>query len=163
MKIKLGDFAEAISTRIWDAVGRANWRSFEDARAFVHSLTLKSTAEWYEYCESDGFPPDIPSNPQLVYADKGWIGIGDWLGTGRVATQFRRYRSFREARNYVRKLKLKGEQQWREYKKRLPHDIPAKPEHVYASRGWQGWGDWLGTGQIAHQLRKYRSFKKARA
>jgi predicted helicase len=26
MKIKLGDFAEAISTRLWESVGRANWR-----------------------------------------------------------------------------------------------------------------------------------------
>ena len=34
MKIKLGDFAEAISTRIWQSVGRANWRRFEDARDF---------------------------------------------------------------------------------------------------------------------------------
>ena len=34
MKMKLGDFAEAISTRIWESVGRANWRKFEDARAF---------------------------------------------------------------------------------------------------------------------------------
>ena len=32
MKMKLGDFAEAISTRIWESVGRANWRKFEDAR-----------------------------------------------------------------------------------------------------------------------------------
>jgi predicted helicase len=38
MKMKLSDFAEAISTRIWESVGRANWRKFEDARAFVPSL-----------------------------------------------------------------------------------------------------------------------------
>ena len=42
MKMKLGDFAEAISTRVWESVGRANWRKFEDARAFVHGLGLKS-------------------------------------------------------------------------------------------------------------------------
>ncbi len=28
MKIKLGDFAEAVSTRVWRSVGRANWRKF---------------------------------------------------------------------------------------------------------------------------------------
>jgi hypothetical protein len=42
MKIKLRDFAEAISTRIWESVGRANWRKFEDARAFVRGLGLRS-------------------------------------------------------------------------------------------------------------------------
>src|SRR5260370_22186951 len=35
MKMTLGDFAEAISTRVWTSVGRANWRKFEDARDFV--------------------------------------------------------------------------------------------------------------------------------
>ena len=51
MKMKLGDFAEAISTRIWESVGRANWRKFEDARAFVRGLGLKSKTEWRAYCQ----------------------------------------------------------------------------------------------------------------
>ena len=67
LKIKLGDFAEAISTRIWDSVGRANWRSFEDARAFAHNLGLKSRSEWEEYCASDKKPADIPSSPVYIY------------------------------------------------------------------------------------------------
>ena len=50
MKIKLGDFAKSISTRIWETVSRANWRNFEDARAFVRRLDLKSNAEWRGYC-----------------------------------------------------------------------------------------------------------------
>jgi predicted helicase len=32
MKMKLGDFAESISTRLWESVGRTNWKSFDDAR-----------------------------------------------------------------------------------------------------------------------------------
>ena len=61
MKMKLGDFAEAISTRVWDSVGRANWRPFAEARAFVHSRGLKSVPEWWVYCKSGKKPPDIPS------------------------------------------------------------------------------------------------------
>src|SRR5262249_48783347 len=56
MKIKLGDFAEAISTRLWKSVGRANWRSFEDARGFVRGLGLKSQAEWRIYLGSGSLP-----------------------------------------------------------------------------------------------------------
>ena len=29
-------------------------------------------------------PTDIPSNPQKTYADKGWSGMPNWLGTGRT-------------------------------------------------------------------------------
>src|SRR6266436_2679263 len=50
MKMKLGDFAEAISTRIWERVGRANWRPFIEAQAFVHELRLKSHPQWVAYC-----------------------------------------------------------------------------------------------------------------
>jgi hypothetical protein len=33
---------------------------------------------------------------------------------------------------------------------------------VYAKDGWASYGDWLGTGRIADQLRQYRSFPDAR-
>jgi predicted helicase len=52
MKMKRGDFAEAISTRVWESVGRANWRRFEDARAYVRGLNLKSNTEWRVHCTS---------------------------------------------------------------------------------------------------------------
>src|SRR6476661_4903218 len=49
MKMKLGDFAGAISTRVWESVSRANWRPFEEARAHVRALKLKSMVEWVRY------------------------------------------------------------------------------------------------------------------
>ena len=97
MKMKLGDFAEAISTRVWESVGRANWRTFEDARDFVRGLGLKSSTEWREYCNSGKKPADIPSNANSVYADAGWSGWGDWLGTGEIARYLRQYRVFHES------------------------------------------------------------------
>src|SRR6478672_8310920 len=63
MKMKLGDFAEAISTRVWESVGRANWRSFEEARAYARTLGLKNTQEWNTYCRSRKKPNDIPVAP----------------------------------------------------------------------------------------------------
>ena len=165
MKIKLGDFAEAISTRLWESVGRANWRRFEDARAFVRSLGLKSEAEWRRYYKSGERSSDIPTNPHNVYANDGWAGMRDWLGTGRIADRLRQYRSHKEARAFVRGIGLKSESEWRDYCKsgKKPKDIPANPSSTYAEAGWAGMGDWLGTGRIADQLRQFRSFKKARA
>jgi len=164
MKMDLADFAEAISTRIWDSVGRANTRIFDDARKFVRDLGLNSVAEWREYCNSAKKPVDIPSNPDIVYPDK-WVGMGDWLGTGRVADQLRVYRSFDEARAFVHGLGLKSVVEWREYytSGKKPDDIPAKPDNTYAGAGWAGYGDWLGTRTVASHLREYRSFEQARA
>jgi hypothetical protein len=150
-------------------------RPFSEARDFVHSLGLKSGAEWRKFCRGDlaekgRLPSDIPAGPSGVYADKGWAGWGDWLGTETVAPRLRKYRSFNEARAFARKLGLKSGAEWHEFckgnlreKGALPSDIPAHPSGTYASLGWAGYGDWLGTGNVAPSLRKYRPFKEARA
>ena len=89
--------------------------------------------------------------PWQVYANKGWAGWGDWLGTGTIATRQRRYQPFKKARAFVRSLGLKGTTEWREFckgslpaKGKLPQDIPAVPLQTYANKGWAGMSDWLG-------------------
>ena len=151
------------------------YRLFREGRAFARKLKLRSQSEWFAFCKGEmpwlgRLPADIPSNPSNTYADKGWKGYGDWLGTGTVAAQLKKYRSFRDARAFVRRLKLKSETEWRTFCKgklprsgRLPTDIPANPNQTYAKKGWEGMGDWLGTGKIANFLREYRPFFKARA
>jgi superfamily II DNA or RNA helicase len=165
LELNLDGFAAAVWTRVWERVGRANWRPFEEARAYVRSLGLKSEAELRAYMQSRRLPPDIPSHPHIVYAGKGWKSKGDWLGTNRAATRLQEYRSFHEARAYVRSLGLRSETEWRAYTKSgdLPSDIPAGPSTVYRQKGWRGFGDWLGTDRVANFLREYRSFQEARA
>ena len=138
---------------------------YEKARDFVHTLKLKDEDEWYSYCKSGKKPPEIPTAVRSTYEDKGWKSMGDWLGTAKVATFDRKYRSFEEARKYAHSLKLINEEQWRELARsgKLPHDIPAGPARVYKKNGWKGIGDFLGTGNIAPKDRKYQLFEQARA
>lgn len=96
--------------------------------------------------------------------------MGDWLGTGNIAPSLREYRPFHEARAFARKLKLRSGAEWISFRRgkmpelgRLPEDIPANPEKSYSDKGWKGYGDWLGTGNIAPRLREYRPFEDARA
>jgi 3-mercaptopyruvate sulfurtransferase SseA len=165
MKMKLGDFAEAVSTRVWESLGRANWRRFEDARDFVRRLGLGSVAEWHTYCKSGKKPADIPTKPNRSYENAGWTTWGDWLGTGRIADWLREHRPFKKAGAFVRSLGLKSVAEWKVYCQsgKKPEDIPANPHQTYANDGWAGWGEWLGTGRVSNQLRQFRSFKKARA
>jgi hypothetical protein len=138
--------------------------SFQQARAFARCLGLNSVVDWRDYCNSGRKPTNVPSSPQDVYADQGWISIGDWLGTGRVSTKLRRFRSFKEARAFARGLGLKSIADWRAYcgSGKKPHDIPVHPYGAYAKDGWSNWSDWLGTATVASYLREYRSFKEAR-
>ena len=108
------------------------FRDFESAREFARSLGLQSTKEWRAYTKSGDKPDDIPNSPDSTYK-KNFKGYGDWLGTGTVATNDRVYRSFKEAREFVRSLNLKGVNEWREYCKsgNKPDDIPAAPWVTY--------------------------------
>jgi len=56
------------------------YKSFEEARDFVHKLKLKSGEEWKNYCKSGQKPEDIPAYPNQTYKQVGWKGMGDWLG-----------------------------------------------------------------------------------
>ncbi len=141
---------------------KERYKPFNEARKFVRSLKLKNQGEWAEYCKSEKKPDDIPYHPDRNY--KEWKGMGDWLGTGYIASQDRKYRSYNEARKFVRSLKFKNFEQWKEYTKsgKKPDDIPANPYQTYENKGWLGMGDFLGTGRIANQNRKYRSFSVAK-
>ena len=59
-------------------------RPFEEARVFARSLKLRSESEWRQYCKFGKYgipkPDDIPSNPNIIYKNDGWISIPDWLG-----------------------------------------------------------------------------------
>ena len=144
---------------------KSNWRSFEEARNFVRSLQLKNQKEWFAWLKTDAKPVDIPADPYKIYKDKGWNGMGDWLGTERIANQNRVYRSFEEARAFARSLQLNSGKEWLSWVKtgKRPDDIPTNPLQYYSKHGeWISWGDWLGTGRVANQRRMHRSFEEAR-
>ena len=127
------------------------WRSFKEARKFVRSLKLKNREEWRKYSKSGKRPADIPAGPDLFYKEE-WKGMGDWLGTGTLSNRNLSFRSFSDARKFVRKLGLKHDGEWRQYCKsgKKPDDIPTNPNRTY-KKEWISMGDWLGTGTIASQ------------
>lgn len=70
--------------------------SFEEARAFVRRLGLKTQKEWFTWGASNQRPSEIPKWPETTYPE--YIDVRDWLGTKKA------YRSFEEAREYARSL-----------------------------------------------------------
>jgi hypothetical protein len=145
------------------ALYNIEYLSFNEARAFVRGLRLKNQNEWRDYCKLGEKPEGIPVNPDTKYK-KDFKGYGDWLGTGTVASQLIQYRSFQEARKFVRSLGLKNHKEWTEYCKSgdKPEDIPATPNKTYKNKGWKNNGDWIGTGRIHNKDIQYRSFQEAR-
>jgi len=151
----------------WLGTGRIatfnmQYRDFESARKHVHRLGLKSQEEWAKFCNSGKKPEDIPGTPWGTYK-KQWKGMGDWLGTGRIANFNMQFLDFKPARKHVHRLRLKSQNEWRKYCKsgKKPQDIPTNPARTYKKQ-WRGWGDWLGTGSIAPFNMQFRDFESAR-
>ena len=113
---------------------KTQFRNFKDARKFTQSLGLKRKDDWMAYCKSGNKPNDIPAGPSSLYQKK-WKGWGDFLGTGKLGPRDKRkhYLSFKDAKKFVRKLKLKNREGWRKYSKsnERPIFIPASPEKIY--------------------------------
>lgn len=164
LQLDINAFAEQVGTKIWERVGIANWRPFDEGRSYVRKLGLAGHEGWRKYSREGRLPSDIPSTPWHIYRADGWQSLGDWLGTDFVATGKRRYRPFAEARKFCRNLNLEGQADWQtQYVKsgRLPADIPSNPQRIYGGEGWAGWGDWLGTGNVASTVRRFREFSDA--
>jgi hypothetical protein len=132
------------------------FRDFESAREFVQKLGLKNNKEWKKYCNSGNKPDDIPPNPNIIYKNKGWSNVYNWIGYGK-----KKWRDFESARKFVRKLKLKSKTEWQEYCKsgNKPIDIPSGPNGSYKNE-FKGIGDWLGSGNVKPS--DYLSFEDAR-
>ena len=58
-------------------------------------------------------------------------------------------RSFEEAREFSRSLKLKNKKEWDQWCKKniytKPKDIPVVPNLAYKKNGWVNFKDWLGS------------------
>ena len=137
---------------------------YEQARVFVHRLNLQNSKEYTQWAKTADKPPNIPASPLNAYKNKGWKGMGDWLGTDRVANQDRQYLSFYEARLIVQSKNIPNKNAYAEWVGTVdrPKSIPANPREVYKNDGWSGWGNWLGTGFVANQNKKFLSFEQAR-
>ncbi|MFM2259604.1 MAG: hypothetical protein RLZZ424_1590, partial [Bacteroidota bacterium] len=126
--------------------GDKKYRSFNEARKLIRKFSFKSTNEFRAYCKLGKLPNDIPSAPDRVYKNDGWVSFGDWLGNKNVHPQKNSYLTFTKAREFAGKLNLKGKEDWFLYCKNgeKPTNIPAAASSVYKNKGWISWQDFLG-------------------
>ncbi|MFL2495032.1 MAG: DEAD/DEAH box helicase family protein, partial [Porticoccaceae bacterium] len=162
MNINFNDFASAVETKLWNKIGKVNWRPFEEAREFARNLRLTSAANWHDFSVKISRPSDIPSNPQGIYSE--WVNWGDWLGTGSIATALRNYLSFAEARSYVHSYEFSSGD---DYKKAwragsFDKELPSNPHTSYKESGWISWPDFLGSNYVPPKDRVYLPFSEAR-
>ena len=131
--------------------------SYDDCKKYVQeNLNIKSISQWRKSL----IPDNIPKNPKEAYVNRGWISWGDFLGTNRIQDNIKskNYISYSEAKEWIKNnLKINTLMQWKNFAKenKIPDFIPNRPERFYKKRGWINWGDFLNTGRVANQNKKY--------
>jgi hypothetical protein len=147
---------------------------YEKAREFVHSLKLKDYKEWHNYIDGKlstlpKKPKNIPSNPSGVYKERGWTGIGDWIGSDAFAYAHLEYMKLTDARKFVRKLGLTSSVEWVAYCKGEFDHLPSKPINLpanvvrkYEGRGWKGFKDFLWSDKHRKSRKLFLSYADAK-
>jgi hypothetical protein len=138
-----------------------------EAMKFVHTLKLKSLNEWNDFAKSDKMPNNIPVGFSGYYKKSEGIdvSVGDWLGTGTIAPQNKRFTSYKECSNWFQKNKIFSQTQWGNWKKQniRPAFIPSNVDKEYIRTGdWKGWGEFCGTGSVLNGEIEYMPFEEAR-
>ena len=130
--------------------GKLAFLPFKKALLYARKLKLNSHSEWQDWAKTGVRPANMPSTPQATYKHDGWQGYGHWLGTGKHVGGKLAFLPFKKALLYARSLKLTTQKQWKEWSKTgvRPANMPSHPDQIYMHDGWQGYGHWLGTGNV---------------
>ena len=156
------ELVDNLNIKLWEKLSRFKWLNYSQAEIFVHSLKLNSGKDWRDYIKSAVFTSTIPKAPWFAYRNNGWISMGQWLGTGRVADQLKEYWPFEKAKKYVHQLNLKSINEWQKYcvsGKKLD-EIPNHPRQTYRKEGWKNIGDWLG--YVSHMEKFFLNYDQAK-
>jgi hypothetical protein len=113
----------------------------------VHKLKCKSLSDYIKLSKNNKLPSGLPKYPSKNSYGKDWISVGDFIGTGRIADQFKNFVSFKKAKEIIKKIKIKNSFEYNLMSKsgKRPLEIPSNPQKEYQNKGWKGWPDFLGT------------------
>ena len=133
--------------------------TYEEAKKFVHSLGFQKEYDWKKNISKNQInlviPNNIPTNPQIFYKKRGWLGWADFLGNKFEPTSQRNKFepvdavTFEIAKKFAATFNFQFSHQWKKLVREhydsdlFPRKIPPNPEMFYKNKGWLGWADFL--------------------
>jgi superfamily II DNA or RNA helicase len=146
--------SEQLQIKLWDKLSHFNWMSFEEAKVFVFNALINNTYEWREFAHSSKRPINLPSIPNLVYKDSGWISWGDFFGTKRISNKLKTFLPYFEARELLMKKEIKNHKELRQFliSEDRPNNFPGNPKHTYLNNGWISWEHFFDNKKIEYLI-----------
>lgn len=123
---------------------RRNWLKYDEAKAYVQALGLKTQQEFFKWRDSGKRPSTIPTSPNRTYKEfKSW---GEFLGTDRIANQCKKYWDYDQAKEFLKILFIRSIGHFKQLYEQgiIPKHIPKNPYVYYKKNGdWVGYSDFL--------------------
>lgn len=136
------------------AASKRSYASYEEAKQIIAGANPRPrTRAEYEAAIRSGILPDsLPLNAPLIYKNSGWKGVGDYLGTGRIATQNQKFMSYEDCKQVILAMKTRptSQKEWQDMAKRrlLPTGVPHDPVGTYPKE-FEGYPTFLGFQRLA--------------
>lgn len=168
-----------------NSTNSSKFRAYEEARAFVHTLKIKSVKKWRDYCKSGDKPQDIPSSANIIYKDQ-WKGWKDFLGVHSKQSEELKpikfdpwekwdeflaerniLKSYDESKDFVQTLGISSEEEWKDYcaTGKKPDEIPTHPHKIYKNE-WKSWKEFLVSNPTPNitskDMVRYKSYTEAK-
>lgn len=128
--------------------------NYVQAKRIVQSLKINSMKEYENAHKSGKILSTIPLKPSRFYLKRGWVSWGDFLGTKRVANQYKKnhFYTFEESKEYLKNNFPSVNSRSKFYNiiknNSCGGKIPSNPEVFYSNK-WVSWGDFLNTNRIS--------------
>jgi hypothetical protein len=132
--------------------------TYDEVKKIVIALNITSKKAWGDYIKLYSLPDGVSRTPSTTYKNRGWVSWGDFLGTGNKWDNDVNYLTYNEGKEFLSKYNLKTAKDYQTLIKNNDFNLPLKPNRFYKNRGWVSWGDFLGTGKIANQLREFYTY-----
>lgn len=137
---------------------RSTFLTYEKARDWARAQGLTSGVAFRRL--GPRRPHNVPTNPNTFYRAQ-WINWGEFLGTGRVANQSRRFCSYHDAQAWASSMGIRSSVGWRAMDATaFPEYIPRNPPAVYKNE-WHGWKAFLRPNNERILRKSVRSYSAA--
>ena len=138
-----------------------NWMTYEEAKALIQEKGIETYTQFRQWSEEGNRPDNFPSDPAKVYKDSGWKGYRDFLGAR--PRRSKNWMSLEEAKALMQTEGITTFKQFRQWNRegKRPDNFPSDPAKVYKDSGWQGYGDFLGSGRT--HSKNWIPFEEAKA
>lgn len=127
---------------------KGDFLTYNECKKYLKNLNLSGYNHFIKWKKTYKYN-DIPTNPNRVYKNCGWISWGDFLSTDNLQNKDKslEFLTYDECKKYLKNLNLDSSSEF--FKFTRPIFIPSSPSNYYKNKGWISWGDFLGNDKIS--------------